>query len=81
MPALAGTARMPYRKFLAFNAAGGLVWGVTVVLVGYAAGASYQTVEKKLGAGSAIGVAAVVVVGVVVWRIAKHRREHEHAAD
>ena len=79
MPALAGTARMPYRKFLAFNAAGGLVWGVTVVLVGYAAGASYQTVEKKLGAGSAIGVAAVVVVAIVVWRVSKHHHEHQHS--
>ncbi|GAB3800723.1 DedA family protein [Micromonospora zhanjiangensis] len=27
MPALAGTAHMPYRRFLAWNAAGGLVWG------------------------------------------------------
>ena len=28
MPGLAGTARMPYRRFLAFNAAGGLIWAV-----------------------------------------------------
>lgn len=28
MPALADTARMPYRTFLAYNAAGGLVWRV-----------------------------------------------------
>lgn len=27
MPALAGISRMPYRVFLAFNAAGGLIWG------------------------------------------------------
>ena len=27
IPALAGTSRMPYRRFLSFNAAGGLVWG------------------------------------------------------
>src|SRR4051794_7928607 len=32
MPALAGTARMRYPKFLAFNAAGGFVWGMVVVL-------------------------------------------------
>src|SRR5690348_13040755 len=54
MPALAGTARMRYPKFLAWNAAGGLAWGVTVVLVGYAAGASYARVEKKLGRGTAM---------------------------
>src|SRR5262249_7173207 len=28
MPALAGTSHMRYPKFLAFNAAGGIVWGV-----------------------------------------------------
>ncbi|WP_253905232.1 DedA family protein [Arthrobacter sp. H14] len=27
MPALAGTSRTPYPRFLAFNATGGLVWG------------------------------------------------------
>jgi len=26
MPGLAGAARMPYRRFLVFNAAGGLIW-------------------------------------------------------
>ena len=41
MPALAGTARMPYPTFLAFNAAGGITWGATVVMAGYLAGASY----------------------------------------
>jgi membrane protein DedA with SNARE-associated domain len=38
MPALAGTAQMPYRRFLAFNAAGGIVWGAVVVTLGYLAG-------------------------------------------
>ena len=28
MPGLAGTVGMPYRRFLAWNAAGGLIWGV-----------------------------------------------------
>src|SRR3954451_23449007 len=34
MPALAGTARMPYGRFLAYNVAGGLTWGVAVVALG-----------------------------------------------
>lgn len=69
MPALAGTARMPYGRFLAFNAAGGLAWGVTVVLLGYAAGASYAQVEKYVGRDAALVVVAVVVIALVVWRI------------
>lgn len=76
MPALAGTARMPYPKFLIFNAAGGIVWGTVVVLVGYAAGASYSTVEKTLGRGTALAVLAVVVLAALVWQIRKHRAGH-----
>jgi membrane-associated protein len=75
MPALAGTARMPYPKFLAFNAAGGIAWGATVVLLGYAAGVSYARVEKSFGRDAAFVVLAVVVVAVVVWRVRRHRAE------
>jgi membrane-associated protein len=75
MPALAGTARMRYPKFLAFNAAGGIAWGAAVVLLGYAAGASYATVEKTFGPAAAVVVLVIVIVAVVVWRIRKHRAE------
>jgi membrane-associated protein len=75
MPALAGTARMPYPKFLAWNAAGGITWGATVVLLGYAAGASYARVEKTFGRDAAAVVLAVVIVAVVIWRIRRHRAE------
>jgi membrane protein DedA with SNARE-associated domain len=73
MPFLAGTARMRYPKFLAWNAAGGLAWGATVVLLGYAAGASYAQVEKTFGRDAAFIALAVVIVAVVIWRIRAHR--------
>ena len=75
MPALAGTARMPYRKFLAWNAAGGLVWGVAVVMLGYLAGLSYQKIEGKFGSIVAYVVGGLVVVGLVVWYVRRHLRE------
>lgn len=75
MPALAGTSRMPYHRFLAFNAVGGILWGTGFVLVGYLAGHSYKSVESYVGRGSAIAVGAVVLVGVIVWRIRAHRAE------
>lgn len=75
MPALAGTAEMRYRRFLAFNAAGGIVWGVGAVLLGYLAGNSYATVERTVGRSAALAVAGVVVVALVVWRIRSHRAE------
>ncbi|MEP6651603.1 MAG: DedA family protein [Lapillicoccus sp.] len=74
MPALAGSAKMPYPRFLAFNAAGGITWGVCFVLVGYLAGNSYKTVEQTVGRGTAIAIAVVVVVAVVVWRVRRHRQ-------
>ena len=74
MPALAGSARMPYLRFLLFNAAGGIVWGTAVVLLGYAAGASYKRIESYLGQGSAVLVAAVVVLAGTVWALRRHRR-------
>ena len=77
MPALAGTARMPYGRFLAWNAAGGLAWGAVVVLIGYAAGASYARVEKSFGRDAALVVLGVLVVAVLVWRV---RGGHEAAA-
>jgi membrane-associated protein len=73
MPALAGTARMPYGKFLAFNAAGGLVWGAVVVLLGYAAGASYKTIEKYLGQDTALAAVGLIVVALVVWGVRRRR--------
>jgi membrane-associated protein len=75
MPALAGTVRMPYPTFLAYNALGGIAWGAAVVLLGYAAGASYGQVEKIVGPGAALAVLAVVTVAVVVWRIRRHRAQ------
>ena len=75
MPALAGTARMPYPTFLAWNALGGVAWGCAVVLLGYAAGASYARVEKTFGPVAALAVLVVAVVAVVVWRIRRHRAE------
>lgn len=75
MPALAGTAKMPYLKFLAFNAAGGIVWGAAVVLVGYYAGASYTQIEGWIGRGGALVVLGLAVVAFVVWRVRRHRAE------
>lgn len=72
MPALAGTSGMRYPTFLIFNAAGGLVWGVGVVLLGYLAGHSYTTVEKTFGRATTITALAAAATAIVVWRIRHH---------
>lgn len=78
MPGLAGTARMPYRRFLLFNAAGGLIWGVGFTLLGYLAGASYQTVAKVAGRASA-AILAVVLVAISIGMLMRRRRRKRHA--
>ncbi|MEU2632716.1 DedA family protein, partial [Kitasatospora sp. NPDC007106] len=75
MPALAGISHMPYRRFLLFNALGGLAWGVGFTLLGYFAGAAYTRVEGLVGRALAIALAVLVVVALTVWHLRRRRRE------
>ncbi len=77
MPALAGMARMPYPRFLAFNAAGGIAWGTAVVLVGFFAGESFSRVESYVGRGAAVVLAVVVLVALGVWLYRRRRAERD----
>lgn len=77
MPALAGLSGMPYLRFLGFNAAGGLVWGVGVALLGFFAGASYAKVEAALGRGSAVLLGVLVLAALLVWHRRRRARQHE----
>ena len=79
-PGLAGLSGMRYRRFLAWNAAGGLVWGVGCVVAGYVAGSSYQKVAGYLGQGGAAVAALVAVVAFIVWRVARRRRPGDDEA-
>jgi membrane-associated protein len=75
MPFLAGASGMPYRRFLAYNAAGGVCWGTSFVLLGYLAGDSYKAFEHAAGRAAALAVLAVVLLAVAAWRIHRHRAE------
>jgi membrane-associated protein len=74
-PALAGTSRMPYGRFLLFNAAGGLTRGIGFVLLGYLAGNSYEAVAKAAGRDIAVIIAAVAVAALVAWRLRAGKKE------
>jgi membrane protein DedA with SNARE-associated domain len=73
MPALAGTARMPYLRFLGFNVAGGVLWGVGFVLLGYLAGNSYETVARAAGRDIAVVMGMLAVISLVIWRVRRAR--------
>ena len=46
VPGLAGMSGVHYPSFLAYNVAGGLLWGTGFAVLGYLAGANYHHVEK-----------------------------------
>jgi membrane protein DedA with SNARE-associated domain len=73
MPGLAGASRMEYRRFLMFNAVGGVLWGSACVLLGYFAAHSIGTITHALGITS--GVIVAVLAAGIVW--AWHRRSRE----
>lgn len=80
VPFLAGSSRMPYRRFLAYNVAGAMLWSIAIVLLGYFVGASWHAVEAWIGRITAILLALVglgllfrfrtKLRGVVPWDIA-----------
>jgi membrane protein DedA with SNARE-associated domain len=72
MPGMAGASQMPYRKFLVFNALGGVTWGLGFTLLGYLAGASYQKLVNYAGKVSQ-AILLAVVIGVVIFVIHRHR--------
>ena len=80
MPFLAGTSRMRYSRFLAYDAAACLVWSVGSVLLGYLAGGSYAAVERTFGRATALLFAAAAAIGAIGWYIRQHRRGY-HRAD
>lgn len=66
-PRLAGTAGLPYRRFLPWNAAGVLGCVAGTVLVGYLAGDSYQQVAGVFGqATGALLLLVLVIVAIVL---------------
>jgi membrane protein DedA with SNARE-associated domain len=62
---LAGTNRMRWRRFLVFNAAGGIVWAAIYTFAAYWAGNTLRHVSGAVNLVLA-GVAVAVIVGVVL---------------
>lgn len=70
----AGTAGMPWLRFLVANATGAVVWAVTMSLLGYFFGHSWQLLHAWLGWGSLVLLGVVLVLIALFylrWRRAK----------
>jgi membrane protein DedA with SNARE-associated domain len=72
---VAGLGRMPWWRFLVWNAAGGIVWATLVGLLAYYAGQAAADAFKRYGLFAAAGVAAVVVIGLVAAHFGRKRLE------
>ena len=75
---LAGVNRMPYRRFLLYNAAGGIVWAITFGLLGAAFGSQWPLIEHWAGRAGLLIVGILVLVGlaVLLWRwMVQHEAE------
>lgn len=55
-PTMAGVGKMPYGRFLTFNLVGGLLWSLSVPLLGYLLGGLIPNLDRYI----------LLVVGVVV---------------
>ena len=76
---LAGITRMPFGRFLAFDAVGCLVWAGAFILIGYASGLPLEVMQQGL---RFVSVAAqLAVVGVLgAWAISRLVRRRRSAA-
>jgi membrane-associated protein len=72
VPVVAGTARMPYRRFLPWNIAASLAWTGAVMSAGYLIGRNVESLVSR----ASLVVTGVVVVGVVAWWVVARRRRH-----
>ena len=70
--AIAGVARMDFRRFMLFSAIGGVIWAVGVTLAGYFLG-TIPFVKDNIGA--ILLLVVVVSVVPIIWEFIKHRRQ------
>jgi membrane protein DedA with SNARE-associated domain len=72
---VAGLSRMDWRRFLFWNAAGGIVWATAVGLTAYYAGQAAADAIRRYGVYAGAAVIVVVIVGWLGVRYARRRVE------
>jgi membrane protein DedA with SNARE-associated domain len=70
----AGASKMPWRVFVVYNVAGAILWSIVITTLGYLFGASLPLLVKWVGRSGTILLIAAIVIGVVVWRVQRHRK-------
>ena len=73
---VAGIGRMPWPKFLFWNAAGGICWATAVGLVAYYAGHAAADAIQRYGLYAAGGIAAAVLIAFLATHYGKRWLEN-----
>ena len=69
VPFVAGTGRMPYRRFLLFDVPAVVLWAVGVTLVGYVLGRNLELVDRVVSSFGWLMLAILVAfLGFLWWR-------------
>jgi membrane-associated protein len=71
IPAVAGMAKMPYRRFLAWNVLASITWTAAVISAGYLLGRNVEKVVSRVGL---VITLAVVAAFLGAWWYRRHRR-------
>jgi membrane protein DedA with SNARE-associated domain len=68
---LAGMTSMPWRRFLVWNALGGIAWAICFGLLGYFVGEAVARVVERVGLAIVIvvGLGLLATYGLVRWRL------------
>ena len=72
---LAGISHMEWRKFLLWNAAGGIVWATSVALLSYWAGQAVAEAFNRYGLYAVLALIPVGIIGFVALRRWNRRLE------
>ena len=74
VPGLCGVSRVPYRKFLFWNALGGIAWATGFTLLGYAAGNAWHKVEHYASLVSWVLLGLAVAGGLALFLVKKRKK-------
>ncbi len=74
-PVLAGVGKMPYRRFVIFNLVGGLVWSLSLPLLGYYLGQRIPNIDRYLV--PIIGLIILLSISPSLIHLFRHPRERQ----
>lgn len=78
-PVIAGTAKMKYRTFLAYNVVGGLLWAVGITYLGYFLGSWFENMGLDIDQVILPAAAVIILISIVppIYHLLKEKEQRE----